>query len=130
MKFLLDEHIPVSVKDFLKKHHYNAKIITSKLKGLSDKEVFDLAFKEKRCIITKDSDFEEFMKYEHYGIIRISGIFCDFENTLLKIISKYKIEDLIDVYLFIRKDSYDYITKKYSNKGKFKHFYKRKIKIL
>lgn len=124
MNFLLDENITSSVKDFLKKHQFNTKVITSKLKGISDKEVFELAFKEKRCIITKDSDFEEFMKVDHYGIIRISGIFINFENILLKVLKKYNAEDLMNTYLFIRKDSYDHVTKKYSKKGKFNIFIK------
>lgn len=74
MKFLLDENVPNSYKEKMKRLGYeNIKRINDFGKGLSDIEVFQIAQSEERTIITIDTDFNEWKKENHYGIISLSG---------------------------------------------------------
>ena len=73
MRFLIDENVALSITKSLRKAGYDVKDIKElKLFNISDKEVLDLANKEKRIIITYDSDFENdpyFINIKHFGII-------------------------------------------------------------
>lgn len=74
MRFLLDENVPNMYMKLLKNKGYKDIIrINDFGKGLPDTEVFKIAQKEKRIIITIDRDFDEYKKQESCGIISISG---------------------------------------------------------
>lgn len=74
MKFLLDENIPNSYRDELRKFGYkDIKRINDFGKGITDKEVFDYALKERRTIVTIDTDFYAWKKENHFGIVSLSG---------------------------------------------------------
>ncbi|MBI4918529.1 DUF5615 family PIN-like protein [archaeon] len=72
MKFLTDENIATSVYKSLLEEGFDVKDIKAEnFHGASDKEVLELANKEKRIIITHDKDFANVLnqKVKHKGII-------------------------------------------------------------
>lgn len=75
MKFFADENIPISTVDFLRSlGHDVIHVLESNLQGAPDKELYDLAIKEKRHFITKDLDFSNILSYnptENVGILVI-----------------------------------------------------------
>lgn len=94
MKFLLDENIPNSYKIELEKFGYkDIKRINDFKKGITDKEVFDYAQKEKRIIITIDTDFYEWKKEKHFGIISLSGKLKTPVETMIQAIKQIKKDD-------------------------------------
>ena len=94
MKFLLDENIPNSYKIKLEKFGYkDIKRIDDFKKGITDKEVFDYAQKEKRIIITIDTDFYEWKKEKHFGIISLSGKLKTPVETMIQAIKQIKKDD-------------------------------------
>lgn len=94
MKFLLDENIPNSYKIELEKFGYkDIKRINDFKKGITDKEEFDYAQKEKRIIITIDTDFYEWKKEKHFGIISLSGKLKTPVETMIQAIKQIKKDD-------------------------------------
>ena len=94
MKFLLDKNIPNSYKIELEKFGYkDIKRINDFKKGITDKEVFDYAQKEKRIIITIDTDFYEWKKEKHFGIISLSGKLKTPVETMIQAIKQIKKDD-------------------------------------
>ena len=124
MKFLLDENIPVSFKKKLIENGYDVEHINDNKKGVKDKNVFEYAVKNKKCIITYDCDFNNFKELKHYGIIKIEQITDDHQNKLLEIINEEKENGFEDIYIHITKNKVYKITKVYSKKNKFKQFRK------
>jgi len=59
IKFLANENISPKIVQFLISLGFDAKRITEYRKGLKDKEVIEIALKEKRVILTFDLDFGE-----------------------------------------------------------------------
>lgn len=109
MKFLLDENIPNSFKIELEQFGYkDIKRINDLKKGITDKEVFDYAQKEERIIITIDTDFYEWKKNKHFGIISLSGKLKTPIKMMVKAIKQIKkddrfksTEDLNDIFIRI-----------------------------
>jgi len=69
LKFLLDENIPTSVFKFLKERKYDVFYVS---KGAKDRDVAELAKREKAVLVTRDYDFANVLLYppgEFYGII-------------------------------------------------------------
>ncbi len=94
MKFLLDENIPNSYKKELEKSGYkDIKRINDFNKGITDKEVFNYALKERRTIITNDTDFYEWKKDKHYGIISLSGKLENPIQSMIQAIKQIKNDD-------------------------------------
>lgn len=124
MKFLLDENIPISFKKKLIENGYDVEHINDNKKGAKDKNVFEYAVKNKKCIITYDCDFNNFKELKHYGIIKIEQITDDHQNKLLEIINEEKENGFEDIYIHITKNKVYKITKVYSKKNKFKQFRK------
>lgn len=124
MKFLLDENIPISLKKKLIENGYDVEHINDNKKGVKDKNVFEYAVKNKKCIITYDCDFNNFKELKHYGIIKIEQITDDHQNKLLEIINEEKENGFEDIYIHITKNKVYKITKVYSKKNKFKQFRK------
>ena len=72
MKFLTDENIATSVYKFLLEEGFDVKDVkVENLQGSSDKEILELANKERRIIITHDKDFANVLnqKSKHKGVI-------------------------------------------------------------
>ena len=109
MKFLLDENIPNSFKTELEKLGYkDIKRINDIKKGITDKEVFDYAQKEERAIITIDTDFYEWKKDKHFGIVSLSGKLITPIKTMIQAIKQIKkddrfktVEDLNNIFIRI-----------------------------
>ncbi|MEK6873642.1 MAG: DUF5615 family PIN-like protein [Nanoarchaeota archaeon] len=69
MKFLLDENVHRDISYFLKDLGHDVLLCP---KGIENGEVFNLAIKEKRILITRDADFLETYVYpreNHFGIL-------------------------------------------------------------
>ena len=85
MKFLLDENVPNMYKKILETKGYNnIKRINDFGKGLTDEQVFKVAIQEHRIIITIDTDFHNYKKEKHFGIISISGKLLEPMETVEK----------------------------------------------
>lgn len=81
MKFLTDENVAVSVVDFLRTKGFDVKDIKEEfLHGIPDKDIFDIAQKEKRIIITHDRDFIEIVKDYRKDFEGIILIRCKIQN--------------------------------------------------
>ena len=122
MKLLLDENIPVSYAERLKKKGNDVTHIKKTNESMKDSEIYKKAIKEKRFIITKDSDYHVYGDMKNYGIIKISGFV---EEELLKMIyllGLYKIDrDKYPGIIYIMRNSYFYkVIPKFSKKGKKK----------
>lgn len=57
LKLLLDENIGVKVAKFLRGKNYDVKSAIEDFQGVSDKEILEIAVKDKRVIVTLDTDF-------------------------------------------------------------------------
>ncbi|OIO72612.1 MAG: hypothetical protein AUJ85_10080 [Elusimicrobia bacterium CG1_02_37_114] len=72
MKFLIDENIGKSVIDYIRQKGYDVKVAKEKYTGREDYFLLNLAYKEKRIIITNDKDFG-FLVYRNktpsFGVI-------------------------------------------------------------
>lgn len=121
MKFLLDENISNSYKEELIKCGYSdIKRINDFGKGLPDNKVYNIAYNEKRILLTIDHDFYEYKKQENMGIISLS----------YKL--KNPIEKLDEVFKRIEKNDnipndYHNVFLRMTNEG-FKILYKKKKK--
>jgi len=64
MNFKIDENLPVEVSQLLKDvGHNTATVPGQNLTGTSDANLADVCHKEKRILITLDSDFADIRKY-------------------------------------------------------------------
>lgn len=128
MKLLLDENFPEGFKKELSKLGHDVLHINKIKKGLKDKEVFDLAIKDKRIIISNDMDFKSYIKYKHYGIIRFNSDIYQF-NDLYKLLNKYNYEQIKDNYIEFHKKNIYFYKKIYSKKGKYKQQHRIPIRL-
>ena len=73
MKFKVDENLPVELAEFLRNKGYDAiTVIEQNLSGRSDSIIASVCKKEKRIIITLDTDFADIREYppaQYPGII-------------------------------------------------------------
>lgn len=131
MKLLLDENIPSSMKKMLENEGYGVEHVNNKLKGKSDKEVFNHAKENKQCIVTYDYDFNELRKEPHFGIIKIDKIVDNHQQRLLRILEDYKHEGIEDIYIYLGKNKIYKEIKKYTKKThKFKQFHRIPLEIV
>lgn len=114
MKFLLDENVPNSYKNQMKKLGYtDIKRINDFGKGMKDKEVFELSVNEERTIVSRDTDFFEWKKEKHFGIVSLSGKLENPIETMhqvfnqLKKDERFKITNNLD-NIFIRITNKDF----------------------
>lgn len=116
MKLLLDENIPLCIKESISSKSVRTRHVSELKKGITDKEVFKIAIENKECIVTKDHHFDRFIKCKHYGIIRLNNSLSNFGEKELKLaISKFKNKmSLENVYLKVNKDGCTLKFNKYS----------------
>jgi predicted nuclease of predicted toxin-antitoxin system len=71
MKFLLDDNIPLSVKEWFKKRGINAvKTIKVGLKGADDETIYRYAIENEFKVVTLDLDFGYlFLKFQRGTVI-------------------------------------------------------------
>ena len=126
MKILLDENFPQGFKKKLSIMGHDVKHINEIKKGLSDKEVIELAIREKRLLMSNDIDFKDYLKLKHYGIIKFYNKESNIQ-ILFDILKKYSKKKLEDIYIeFNKKDTY-IGTKVYTKKGKYKQISKKPL---
>lgn len=124
MKFLLDENVPNMYKDkLLKSGLKDVKRINDFEKGISDIEVLKIAVKEERTIITIDTDFHEFKREDHYGIISLSGKLNNPIEKMLKALKqiekdeRFKQENLKNIFIRVTNNEF-VVGRKVKNKYK------------
>lgn len=99
MSFLLDENIPESFVNLLKKAGCKkVEHINKVCKGKKDKDVLEYAFNRKYCVISFDSDFYELRKNKHYGIIKFSAKIINIDTALKNILDYIKENGTEDLY--------------------------------
>ena len=78
MKFLADEGIDRSIVNGLRLLNFNVYYVIDEIRSLDEDVLLQIAFNEKRILITKDKDFGELvyrLNKAHYGVIllRLEG---------------------------------------------------------
>lgn len=132
MKFLLDENIPNKYKNILVKNGYSdVKRINDFGKSLPDTKVFEMAYKEKRIIVTIDKDFYEYKKVDNYGIIAISSKILNPIEIMISMINQIKKDerfkdDFVNFFVKMTCDRFEVTCK--TKKEKYKT-YKCKYKL-
>ncbi len=63
MRFIADENLHQPIIDYLQQTHDVLSIRDSGLSGISDNEIYNLACKENRIIITMDKDFSRLFQF-------------------------------------------------------------------
>ena len=122
IKLLIDENVALSIRDKLIEKGYTDTIhIDDIKKGMPDKEVFDIAQKESRIIISGDDDFKaKDFKY-NCGIIwfttsaRLNIDIVEKIVWIIEHIDNYNI-DLYTSFIYIKRFSYYMYYKKGMNK--------------
>lgn len=86
MKFLLDENIHKGLLRFLKDTGHD---VVFSPKSLEDEEVFEMALKENRILLSRDKDFldDKFVNSSHRGILLMRVPARDIESQV-SILSK------------------------------------------
>lgn len=125
MKFLLDENVPNSYKEQMNELGYeDIKRINDFGKGMTDKEVFEVSLKEQRTIITIDTDFCEWKKDKHFGIVSLSGKLKDPILTMhqafnqIKKDQRFKVSNSFDD-IYVRITNMDFTVGR-KNKSRYK----------
>lgn len=131
MKLLLDENVPVDIISNLKRAGHDVEHVNKKCKGLSDNEVLEYAKKNKRTIISFDSDFCNLRKREHYGIIKVDGKIKNPVTLIIELLKQFKDKDIKNIYFQINEKSVFKEEKKYGKKHKwiFKQFHRTYINL-
>jgi predicted nuclease of predicted toxin-antitoxin system len=73
MRFLIDESAELSLAAFLRERGYDTTtVVRDYVRSLRDREILEIARREKRIIITNDKDFGELVYrslLQHHGVI-------------------------------------------------------------
>ena len=133
MKLLLDENVPIDIIGDLKRAGHDVEHAIRNCKQMPDDQILEYALKNKRTIISFDSDFCKLRKREHYGIIKVNG---KIENPVTAIIEllniiKSKHREIKNLYFQINTNTAYKEEKKFGKKHKwvFKQFYRTYIKL-
>jgi len=110
MKFLLDENIHRGLFLFLKDAGYD---VVFSPKSTGDEDVFEIAVKENRILISRDSDFldNRFVNSKHNGIllIRVPARNIESQITVLStLLSKYSSFDNKAI-LLLSKNKFEFL---------------------
>jgi len=92
MKFIADENIYKPIIDYLREKKHNVlSVVESGHSGSSDDEVYKLACRQKRIIITMDKDFSRIFDFspQNCGGIIIVKIYKRKIDETLRIFKKY-----------------------------------------
>ena len=73
MRFKIDENLPVELTDLLEEHGHDAtSVLQQDLVGASDVDILQVCRREKRALLTLDTDFTDIRKYppeDYFGLI-------------------------------------------------------------
>ena len=119
MKLLLDENVPLNIKDDLKRAGHDVEHANRKCKGMSDSEILEYALRNKRIIVSFDSDFCNLRKRENHGIIKVNGKIKEPVIPLIELLKKIKNQDVKDIYYQIDINSVFEEKKKFGKRNKF-----------
>ncbi len=106
---MLDENVRIELFHFLKRENYDVKLTP---KGTTDIDVALLSKKEKRILVTNDSDFTNLELYTSYDLfaviwLRISQSESDqLPVSLQKLLKEYKKEFAGKLFILLR-DSWE-----------------------
>ncbi len=92
IRFLLDENIPYAFIKLLEENDFMVEHLKKMGKaGIKNGDVYKLAEKKESWIITRDADFENYLKFDSYDIKGIILFKLNITNTnyLLKIMEKF-----------------------------------------
>ena len=98
MKLKLDENLPDTLSNILTEMNHDVEtVLSEKLKGKRDEDVWRAAQKEGRFFITQDLDFSDIRNFQpgnHYGILIIRLSNPSRTELIRKISGVFKIEDV------------------------------------
>ncbi len=109
MKFKSDENAPFSVKNLLESRgsHQVDSVYHQEITGISDQDLLDLCLKEKRILITQDTDFNNAFLHPQgtfYGIIivrpRTQGKTA-FLKLFHEFLNKYPLEQVVEKVVIV-----------------------------
>lgn len=114
MKFFLDENLPLSLEESIKKLGFEVKHArTVGLNGATDKTIANYAKKKESILITKDLEFGNLIIYpknSHYGLIilRLSHNLTTEKITkiLKEFLTKIDIQKLVNSIIILELGSY------------------------
>ncbi len=124
MKLLCDENIPLFVSNNIASKTYKVTNVAEEYKGISDQEVFNIAFKNKLCILTADHHFDRFKQQKNYGIVRLSGNLSQIDRKIKIVLSQYKTTTLENTYIKINNGDYKVEYNRYHKNKRTKKTYK------
>ncbi|MFH1452612.1 MAG: DUF5615 family PIN-like protein [Armatimonadota bacterium] len=95
-KILADENVHSGIIKILRNNNFNVVSVSENYKGYTDRQVLNLAVKNKAVLLTEDSDFGEWVfahKKKHTGVIFLRYQFGEFEHiafSLIDLLRKFK----------------------------------------
>jgi len=113
IRFLCDECVGKPTIDLLRKSgHSVIKANEAKLGGKSDLEILKWATREKRILLTEDTDFGNIILYPpklHQGIVLLRfrhSLESNVHNTLLELLSELKPKDFTKTLIIVDAEKY------------------------
>lgn len=114
MKFFLDENLPLSIADLIRKLGFEVEhAIAVGLKGASDKQIAEFARKRKAILVTKDVEFSSSIIYPkgtHYGLLILrlphQWITEKIAETLKEFLTKIEVKKLVDAVTILEVGRY------------------------
>lgn len=104
MRLLCDENISLDISNSLSSK-YKVTNVNQNHRGITDEEVYILAYKNKMCIVTFDHHFDRYKNRKNYGIIRLTGNLKDAGKLLKKVLTSYK-DTMESTYIKVSNDRY------------------------
>lgn len=106
IKFLVDESIEFRIAEFLREKNFDTLAITEDFPSISDIEVLNLAYKQKRVLITNDLGFGQLVfkeKQKSCGVILIRMPKSKVEEKIhkLRFILKSKLTQLPNLFISV-----------------------------
>ncbi len=110
MNLLADEGIDAPIVNILRKDGHNVSYVAESDSGITDEEIINKAYKEKRLLITQDKDFGGLVyrqKKPHHGImlIRLQGFKPKKKAELISDAIRNHEKKLFKRFSVIQKDS-------------------------
>jgi predicted nuclease of predicted toxin-antitoxin system len=85
MKFLADANIESKVVQFLRNSGYDVKWVLEDNPFLSDEDILEISYKEKRILITNDKDFGELVYKDYRNTFSIILLRVEQNDVMVKI---------------------------------------------
>jgi predicted nuclease of predicted toxin-antitoxin system len=111
MRFKIDENLPVALAEMLIHEGHDAFTVNQqRMQGSKDDDLILVCKKEKRALITLDTDFSDIRRYppkEYYGIIVLRSVNQSKVNMLYligKVFPKLKTEKVIGELWIVEDD--------------------------